>query len=142
MHTDRISICNSAGGIDPSWPFVLASVLFFVLQYFLSGALERPFADTHVLGSLPALDCLLFGYALAHYFVFDNTRQGLFMAALTAICGPLIEIALINGLGLYHYLHPDIAGVPTWIPWVYFCGSPAVGSLGRRIWSAVRADAR
>jgi hypothetical protein len=46
------------------------------------------------------------------------------MSLLTAAGGPLIEIALINGPGLYHYTHPLIYGVPTWIPWVYLCGAP------------------
>jgi hypothetical protein len=42
----------------------------------------------------------------------------------------------INGLDLYAYTYPDILGTPSWIAWVYFCGAPAVGNLGRRI----RAD--
>ena len=55
------------------------------------------------------------------------------MAALTAVGGPAIEILLINQLGLYHYVSPDVWGVPTWIPWLYFSGSAAVGALGRRV---------
>ena len=39
---------------------------------------------------------------------------------------------------LYAYAAPDVLGVPTWIPWVYFCGAPAVGLLAR----AVRAERR
>jgi hypothetical protein len=37
--------------------------------------------------------------------------------------------------GLYRYTHPDVAGVPSWVPWVYACGGPAVGNLGRRVWA-------
>ena len=62
---------------------------------------------------------------------------GLFMASLTAVAGPLTEIALINKLSLYQYSHPAWAGIPTWIPWVYFCGSPAVGNLGRKVKAAL-----
>ena len=47
------------------------------------------------------------------------------MAALTAVCGPAVEIFLINVLHLYDYAHPQIWGVPTWIPWVYAAGAPA-----------------
>jgi hypothetical protein len=49
------------------------------------------------------------------------------MAVLTAAAGPIMEIFLINYLHLYHYTHPDVFGIPTWIPWVYFGGAPAVG---------------
>ena len=55
------------------------------------------------------------------------------MAGLTALAGPGIEVVLIKVLGLYHYNHADILGIPTWIPWVYFCGAPAVGNLGRKV---------
>ena len=55
------------------------------------------------------------------------------MAVLTAVAGPATEIFLINKLGLYHYSHATWAGIPTWIPSVYFCGSPAVDNLGRKV---------
>ena len=58
---------------------------------------------------------------------------GMFMAVLTAVAGPATEVFLINKLGLYHYSHATWAGIPTWIPSVYFCGSPAVGNLGRKV---------
>ena len=62
--------------------------------------------------------------------VFDCTEQGLAMAVLTAVAGPVAEIFLINVLHLYHYNNPDFLGIPSWITWVYFCGSPAVVGLG------------
>jgi hypothetical protein len=49
------------------------------------------------------------------------------MAALTAVCGPAAEIFLINVLDLYDYTHPQIWGVPLWIPWVYAAGGAAGG---------------
>lgn len=91
---------------------------------------------------VPALDGLLAASALAHWYAFDRTPQGFGMAALTAVCGPLVEIGLINLLGLYDYSHPLVLGVPTWIPWVYFCGGPAVGNLGRRVWHEIAAGTR
>lgn len=63
--------------------------------------------------------------------------QGLFMAALTTAAGPAVEITLINALHLYSYTHPAVCGVPTWIPWVYAAGAPAVGNLGRKVSSAL-----
>lgn len=62
--------------------------------------------------------------------VFDFTEQGLAMAVLTAVAGPAAEVLLINVLHLYHYNNPDFWGIPSWITWVYFCGSPAVVGLG------------
>ena len=60
------------------------------------------------------------------------------MAVLTGVAGPVTEIFLINVLHLYHYSDPDFFGIPSWIAWVYFCGSPAVGNLSR----AVRGELR
>ena len=36
----------------------------------------------------------------------------------------------------------QVLGVPTWIPWVYFCGGPAVGLLGRKVWATLKAQGR
>jgi hypothetical protein len=54
------------------------------------------------------------------------------------VAGPAAEIFLINVMHLYHYTDPDFLGIPSWIPWVYFCGAPAVGNLSR----AVRRELR
>lgn len=112
------------------------------LQYGLSGILEQPTLGQILLPDIPipTLDTLLFTYAMLHWLVFDKTPQGFGMAALTAVCGPAVEMLLINVLQLYHYSHPVVLGVPTWIPWVYFCGGPAVGNLGRRVWSQLKSS--
>lgn len=62
------------------------------------------------------------------------------MATATATAGPALEVLLIAKLDLYHYSHPAIGVIPTWIPWVYFCGSPAVGNLGRKIRATLHAE--
>lgn len=86
-------------------------------QYAASGTLEGPLLGRTLPGGIPALDALLLVTAAAHWAAFDGTRQGLFMAGLTAVAGPAVEITLIS-LGLYSYAHPAFLGVPTWIPWV------------------------
>lgn len=121
------------GGVAPSWPFVLAAVALFVLQYGASGALEQPLLGQTLPGGVPALDAVLLAAGIGLWWGFDATPQGLAMACLTAAAGPAVEVGLIQGLHLYSYTHPAVAGVPTWIPWVYFAGGPAVGSLGRRV---------
>lgn len=62
---------------------------------------------------------------------------GFFLAALTSLCGPLLEIALINVGHLYSYGQPSFLGIPAWIGAVYFCGAPAVGNLGRKVQSTL-----
>lgn len=130
------------GGTDPSWTFVLTAIAGFVLQYFLS-AKGAAVLDSYMLpdGNI-VLDVVLAATALAHWAVFDATKQGLFMAALTAVAGPAVEVLLIKQ-GLYAYAHPQLFGaIPTWIAWVYFCGSPAVGSLGRKVAAELTAMQR
>ncbi|KAK3274050.1 hypothetical protein CYMTET_17747 [Cymbomonas tetramitiformis] len=141
--SEQAEAAPPVGGWDPSWAFVLAGIGLFVAQYDASGVLDQGtnvaaswMGQPGVLASTAfgdrSLDVFLAATAVLHWFTFDRSRQGLFMACLTAVGGPLIEIFLINQLGLYHYAHADFAGIPAWIPWVYFCGSPAVGNLGRR----------
>lgn len=125
------------GGSKPSWSFVLAAIALFVLQYGASGALEQPLLGHTLVGGIPVLDAFLFATAAAHWAVFDGTRQGLFMAGLTAVAGPAVEMALINILHLYSYTHPVFLGTPSWIAWVYACGGPAVGNLGRKVSSTL-----
>jgi peptidoglycan/LPS O-acetylase OafA/YrhL len=125
------------GGADPSWTLVLAAIALFVLQYAASGGLEGPLLGQTLTGGLPTLDIVLAAAAVAIWWAFDATPQGLAMACLTAVAGPAVEVALINGLHLYAYTHPAVLGVPTWIAWVYFAGGPAVGNLGRRVSSSL-----
>lgn len=114
---------------------MLLCIALFVTQYGLSGLLEGPLLGQRLpaLGAqLPALDVLLAACALATWAAFDASAQGFGMSALTALCGPAVEVVLIS-FGLYHYSHPEVLGVPSWIGWVYFAGGPAVGNLGRRV---------
>jgi hypothetical protein len=127
-------------GYVPRWRHVSAAIAAFALQYYLSGLLS--YAPGPAFVDAPLFrDVTLAAYALALWAAVDATQQGFLMAALTALAGPATEIALINVGGLYHYTYPDFAGVPTWIPWVYFAGSPAVGLLCRRVRGEARAVA-
>ncbi len=58
--------------------------------------------------------------------------QDLLLSLITAITGTLIEMVLAAG-GAFSYLHPDIIGVPYWLPCLYACASLAVGDLGRSL---------
>ena len=125
-------------GWEPEWSVVYSCIGLFAMQYATSGILATrvnpPFPD------MPnhAIDGILAAWAVGQWAVFDYTKQGLAMAVLTGVAGPVTEIFLINVLHLYHYADPDFFGIPSWIAWVYFCGSPAVGNLSR----AVRGELR
>ncbi len=58
--------------------------------------------------------------------------QNLVFSLVTAITGTLIEMILVAA-GAFTYLHPDLLGVPYWLPLLYACASLAVGDLGRSL---------
>ena len=58
--------------------------------------------------------------------------QNLLFSLVTAITGTLIEMILVAA-GAFAYLHPDMLGVPYWLPALYACASLAVGDLGRSL---------
>ena len=108
------------------------------MQYASSGVLATTVDPAFPDAPRYAVDAALAASGVGAWGVFDGTRQGLVVAVATAVAGPLAEIFLINVTHLYHYENPDLFGIPSWITWVYFCGSPAVGNLSR----AVRARRR
>ena len=124
----------------PGWRNTLLCIACFVLCYELSGVLDEAAAARALTRGAPelterlaAIDVPLTVNALAIWAIFERTPGGAIMALATAVGGPLIEVGLINVLGLYHYSHPDLAGIPLWIPQVYAAGAPAVGNLGRQV---------
>ena len=113
----------------PEWNRVVLCISSFVLCYYLSAKLDTPLA-----GHQGVEDAILWAFAFLVWWTFDRSRAGFGMSLLTSLAGPVVEILLIS-LGLYAYSHPSLdLSVPTWISPVYFCGGPAVGLLGRRVW--------
>jgi hypothetical protein len=47
---------------------------------------------------------------------------------VTALVGPGVEASL-SALGLFHYHHPDLAGVPRWLPGIYLHVAPLAVSF-------------
>jgi len=128
--------------IPPGWLTVLLSVSCFVACYELSGVLAEAAAVRGGAHDYWALDVPLAITALAIFLLFERSPGGLFMMALLFFIGPAAEIGLINGLHLYAYTHPDLAGIPSWIAWVYAAGGPANGALGRQILFELEERAR
>jgi hypothetical protein len=126
----------------PGWVSTLLVVACFCACYELSGSLAQAEALRGNADHLLTVDAPLFAFAAAILAAFERTAGGAFMAALTAVAGPVVEIGLINGFHLYTYSVPDFWGIPSWIPWVYAAGAPAVGALGRQCLSVLEEQDR
>jgi len=116
---------------NPSGARVLACIAYFVFQYWLSGYLSGGPVRGGLDLTLPATHAALAVSSALAFFVFDTSAAALAVGALTAVGGPLIELALINQFHLYEYIRADFYGIDSWIPWVYAAGAPAVGNLAR-----------
>lgn len=109
-----------------SIPRALATVSMFCSIYYLSAAIP-----TSVCADMTGpLLCVL---SLLEWYYMDRSVGGLVMGLLTGVCGPLLEMGLINVGELYSYTSPEMFGVPLFIFPVYFAGGPAVGNLARAI---------
>ena len=92
----------------------------FVTGYVASGLVgEQPWLCSALLAAL-----FVVGWLRC-----DGSSVGLLLAALTAIGGTAVEMALV-GAGAFAYLHPSIGGVAVWLPLLYCCASVGVGALG------------
>ena len=61
--------------VNPPWSVVMVGISAFVLQYAASGVLEVPLLYQAV-ARVPALDTLLCGTAVLHWYAFDRSPQG------------------------------------------------------------------
>lgn len=90
-------------------------------------------------GALPmrawAIGLVLAPPALALWWFFDRTWQGVLLGVATAAMGVVFEITLVN-LGVFKHVSPDMLGVSSWLPCIYFAASVALGNVGRRMDSA------
>ncbi|KAI0562849.1 hypothetical protein FGB62_51g119 [Gracilaria domingensis] len=111
-------------------PKALATVCMFCSIYYLSGAISQTEVKQYALWILTAM-------GLMEWYFMDGSVAGMMMGALTAVCGPLIEVGLINIGNLYSYKEWDVVGIPWMIVAVYFAGGPAVGNLARAVDAAV-----
>jgi hypothetical protein len=75
---------------------------------------------------------LLFLIYFNFWLLVGGGWQSLVLSLVTAITGTLIEMILVAS-GAFSYLHPDILGVPYWLPFIYASASLAVGDLGRSL---------
>ena len=78
----------------------------------------------------PAIAGILAGCAVLNWRTFDGTRQGAFVGVLCGLAAPLSELVIIR-LGLWHYLQPDVLGLPSWVPLCYIFYTPPLSNLAR-----------
>lgn len=84
--------------------------------------------------SLPSLakGGLLAIIYLNFWLLVGRSWQNLLLSLVTAITGTLIEMMLVAA-GAFSYVHPEMIGVPFWLPLLYACASQAIGDLGRTL---------
>jgi hypothetical protein len=75
----------------------------------------------------------LLGVIYINFWVMaGRSWQNLVLSVMTAITGTLVEMVLV-ATGAFSYVHPDMLGVPYWLPCIYLCASLAVGDVGRAL---------
>lgn len=110
------------GGPDklPSKRKVALALVAFAMLYASSGLL--PATATTKLVVLAVGAVVIFREV-------DGTAAGAKLVVLGMIGGTLAEA--INPQ--FHYVQPDFARVPIWLPALYACATPAMGQLARRL---------
>ena len=112
----------------PLWKVALGLGLF-IAAYWLTVA---PW-------SLPVRCSLLGALFVASWASCDRTRLGLLLAAVAAVVGPSVEMALIHAGVFVH--HEVLAfGIPAWLPLLYLTAAVGLGALAR--WLAADKEAR
>lgn len=107
----------------PQTPNIIFALLLFIVLYFVSGFLA---VDTWMM-------FLILGVgSIGSWALFDSSSFGLVMAAIVAVIGTAVEITL-SSFDLFYYNHPDIFGVPLWLPFLYVAASVAIGLLARKL---------
>ena len=100
----------------------IGELTWLVLAYLMAAS---------VLDSIVKMGLLTVIY-LNFWLLAGRSWQNLLLALVTAITGTLIEMVLVAA-GAFSYLHPDMLGVPYWLPCIYACASLAVGDFGRTL---------
>jgi len=100
----------------------IGELAWVVLAYLVSAS---------ILDAIAKVGLLIVIY-LNFWLLAGRSWQNLLLSVVTAITGTLIEMILVAA-GAFFYLHPDMLGVPYWLPCMYACASLAVGDLGRSL---------
>lgn len=111
--------------LAPARDVALAMVLFAAL-YAASGFL--PFSN--------AIKTVILLVGAAGLWIFtDRTWQGVLLSLSAAFGGPLAEV-LLSRAGVFRHQHPDLLGIPIWLPALYLATGPSFGQFARRVLNA------
>ena len=102
------------------WAAIARANLAFAMLYAASGLLPST--------AVTKLIVLAVG-AFVIWREVDGTRAGAKLVLVGAVLGTVAEA--INPA--FHYVDPDFARVPMWLPALYACVTPALGQLARRL---------
>ncbi len=78
----------------------------------------------------PIIAVLLTAVFAIAWWLCDRTLLGLLIALVAAGGGPLVESLLVS-LGTFVHLHPVIAGVSGWLPFLYLSAAVVLTSLAK-----------
>ena len=108
---------------DPGARTLAISMSTFVFAYALSGFLPAPEG---------VKAAVMLGLAAVVFLRFDRSRVAALSALSAGLGGWLVEHTLV-GRGLFFHHETMLAGVPLWLPPLYFLAAFAVGHLARRL---------
>jgi hypothetical protein len=113
---------RALGGSEevPGWKTVGAVLASFAVMYAASGLLPGTASTKLVVLAVAAI--------VIHRELGGGRALGILTAA-GVVLGPLAE-AVNPG---FHYADPDFLGVPVWLPALYACATPAMGTLARKL---------
>lgn len=100
----------------------MGELFWLILAYLVSATVLNSFAKVG----------LLVVIYLNFWVLTGRGWQNLLLSIVTAITGTLVEMTLVAA-GSFSYLHPDLIGVPYWLPFLYACASLAIGNVGRSL---------
>ncbi len=107
----------------PSWRALVIALVVYASLYAITAYLPA--------SNIVKLSVVLVG-AAGLFFSLDPTRQGLMLALVAAVLGPLTEIVLVR-VGVFRHLQPDFLGIPMWLPALYLACGPSFGQLARKV---------
>lgn len=101
---------------------VVAPLLLTLVSYGISGYLPHPPGGM--------ADLILLSIAMGTFLLFDRSRTGFIMGALTALGGCVAEASISRAGGFaYHPELQNLRWIPSWLPWLYFTGGVAANQL-------------
>lgn len=106
-----------------TWKSMFITLVVFILSYAFSAYSSAPSWAIFLAIAIVAR-------RMGVYFI--KNKAGLVMACIVTIIGPLVEITLTS-LGLFHYIRPDVLGIPMWLLPLYFCAAITVGVMMKMI---------